>query len=169
MIVPDSIGFFPLKHKSNFFDTFVNFQRYIETQSSSKIKAFQCDGGIEFTNNKFRSHLTSCCIVLRITCPYTPSQNGIAKRKHRHVTETGLTIMFHARVLLSLGLRLSRQLFISSTDSPRKLLMAKLPTSSCLVNNLTTLCFAPLDVYAFLICEIMLITNYLSNTCLVSF
>ncbi|RVX21294.1 Retrovirus-related Pol polyprotein from transposon RE1 [Vitis vinifera] len=35
-------------------------------------------------------------------CPYTPSQNGIAERKHRHVTETGLTLMFHARVPLSL-------------------------------------------------------------------
>ena len=74
--------FFPLKHKSDFFDTFINFQHYIETQFSSKIKSFQCDGGIEFTNNKFRSHLTSCGIVLCIACPYTPSQNGIAERKH---------------------------------------------------------------------------------------
>ena len=32
--------FFPLKHKYDFFDTFVNFQRYIETQFSSKIKSF---------------------------------------------------------------------------------------------------------------------------------
>ncbi|KAL6334726.1 hypothetical protein AAG906_021385 [Vitis piasezkii] len=61
-----------------------------------------CDGGTEFTNNKFRSHLHSCGIDLRLACPYTPSQNGIAERKHRHVTETGLTLMFHARVPLSL-------------------------------------------------------------------
>jgi len=72
--------FFPSKHKSDFFDTFVNFQQYIETQFSSKItqfsskiKSFQCDGGTEFTNNKFCSHLTSCGIVLRVACPYTPS------------------------------------------------------------------------------------------------
>ena len=81
-----------------FFDTFVNFQRYIKTQFSSKIKSFQCDGGTEFTNNKFHSHLTSCGIVFRIAYPYTPSQNGIAEHKHRHVIETGFTIMFHARV-----------------------------------------------------------------------
>ena len=94
--------FFPLKHKSDFFDTFINFQHYIETQFSSKINSFQCDGGTEFTNNKFRSHLTSCGIVLHIACLYTPSQNGIVERKHRHVTETGLTIRFHACVPLFL-------------------------------------------------------------------
>jgi hypothetical protein len=93
---------FPLKHKSDFFDTFVNLQHYIETQFSAKIKSFQCDGGTEFTNNKFRSHLHSCGIVLRLTCPYTPSQNGVAERKYRHVTETGLTLMFHAHVPVSL-------------------------------------------------------------------
>ena len=65
--------FFPLKHKSNFVDTFINFQHYIETQFSSKIKSFQCDGGTELTNNKFRSHLTSYGIVLCIACPYTPT------------------------------------------------------------------------------------------------
>jgi hypothetical protein len=66
------------------------------------------------------------------------------------------------------GLRPFQQLFISSTDSPHKLLLAKLLTSFCLVNNPTTLCFVLLDVYAFLICEIMLLTNYLPNLLLVS-
>jgi len=64
---------FPLKHKSDFFDTFVNLQHYIETQFSAKIKSFQCDGGTEFTNNKFCSHLHSCGIILRLACAYTPS------------------------------------------------------------------------------------------------
>ena len=67
------------------------------------------------------------------------------------------------------GLRHSQQLFISSTDSHHKLLMAKLPTSSCSENNQTTLCFIFLDVYAFLICEIMLLTICLPNPHLVSF
>jgi len=94
--------FFPLKHKSNFFDTFINFQYYIKTQFSFKIKSFQCDGGTELTNNKLCSHLTSCGIVLCIVCSYTSSQNGIAKHKHRHVIETRLAIMFHACVMLPL-------------------------------------------------------------------
>lgn len=30
--------------------------------------------------------------------PYTPAQNGWAERKHRHITETGLAMMFHAHM-----------------------------------------------------------------------
>ncbi|RVX23684.1 Retrovirus-related Pol polyprotein from transposon RE1 [Vitis vinifera] len=123
---------FPLKHKSDLFDNFINLQRFIETQFSAKIKSFQCDGGTKFTNNKFCSHLHSCGIDLRLACPYTPSQNGIAERKHRHVTETSLTLMFHARVPLPYGLRLSLLPSFSLTDSRHHLLLAKHLMSSCL-------------------------------------
>lgn len=33
-----------------------------------------------------------------IACPYTPNQNSIAERKHCHIIETSLTIMFHSHV-----------------------------------------------------------------------
>jgi hypothetical protein len=36
------------KKKSDFFHTFLNFQRMVENQFGSKIKIFQCDGGGEF-------------------------------------------------------------------------------------------------------------------------
>ena len=41
-------------------------------------------------------------IIQRIACPYTPNQNGIAERMHRHITETGLTLMFHSNMPLHL-------------------------------------------------------------------
>ncbi|GKV11134.1 hypothetical protein SLEP1_g22416 [Rubroshorea leprosula] len=31
-------------------------------------------------------------------CPKTPEQNGVAERKHRNITELGLTMMFHANI-----------------------------------------------------------------------
>ncbi|KAL6347468.1 hypothetical protein AAG906_025990 [Vitis piasezkii] len=40
------------------------------------------------------------------------TQNGIAERKHRHVTETGLTLMFHARVPLSLWVEAFSAVFL---------------------------------------------------------
>lgn len=46
----------------------------------TKIKIFQSDGGIHH----------------QISCLYTPSQNGRAERKHKHLTETSLTMLFHA-------------------------------------------------------------------------
>ncbi|KAA8530729.1 hypothetical protein F0562_005337 [Nyssa sinensis] len=33
-----------------------------------------------------------------MSSPYTPSQNGRAERKHRHVTETSLALLFHSHV-----------------------------------------------------------------------
>ncbi|KAJ8616209.1 hypothetical protein MRB53_035581 [Persea americana] len=37
-------------------------------------------------------------IVHQMSCPYTPEQNGMAERKHRNVTELGLTMLFHGGV-----------------------------------------------------------------------
>ncbi|KAG6397102.1 hypothetical protein SASPL_143266 [Salvia splendens] len=38
-----------------------------------------------------------------LSCPYTPQQNGRAERKHRHVTKTGLSMMFHSHAPASFG------------------------------------------------------------------
>ena len=92
--------FYPLKHKNDFYPTFLNFQSLVENQFSTKIKIFQSDGGGEFIGKNLQTHFTKCGIHHQFSCPYTPSQNGRAERKHRHLTETGLTMMFHSAVPL---------------------------------------------------------------------
>lgn len=69
----------------------------VENQFQQKIATFQCDGGGEFINNQFASHLASCGIKQLVSCPYTPQQNGLAG-KHRHITELGLSMMFEGKV-----------------------------------------------------------------------
>lgn len=93
---------FPLKNKSNFFECFLRFQRQVENQLERKINFFQCDGGGEFNSKVFINHLNSCGIQKQVSCPYTPEQNGVAERKHRHITETALTMIFHASLPLKL-------------------------------------------------------------------
>ena len=90
--------FYPLRLKSDFFSTFLNFQKLVENQCQQKIAAFQCDGGGEFVSKQFVSHLVDCGIRQLISCPYTPQQNGLAERKHRHITELGLSMMFQSKV-----------------------------------------------------------------------
>jgi hypothetical protein len=92
--------FYPLKHKTNFYQTFINFQSLVENQFSTKIRIFQSDRGREFISKNLHSHFTKCGIHHQFSCPYTPSQNGRAERKHRHITETSLTMLFHATVPL---------------------------------------------------------------------
>uniref|UniRef100_A0A2N9I5H9 Integrase catalytic domain-containing protein n=1 Tax=Fagus sylvatica TaxID=28930 RepID=A0A2N9I5H9_FAGSY len=50
----------------------------------------------EFTCNRFQDHLSTSGIHHQLSCPHTPAQNGRAERKHRHVTETGLALLFHS-------------------------------------------------------------------------
>ncbi|RVW73295.1 Retrovirus-related Pol polyprotein from transposon RE1 [Vitis vinifera] len=44
------------------------------------------------------AHLRTSGIHHQLSCPYTPAQNGRAERKHRHVTETGLALLFHSHL-----------------------------------------------------------------------
>ena len=91
---------YPLKKKSDFYDCFIKFQREVENQFDKTIKIFQSDGGGEFSSTLFKGHLEKCGIIHQFSCPGTPEQNGVAERKHRHIVETGLTLLFHANMPL---------------------------------------------------------------------
>jgi hypothetical protein len=43
---------------------------------------------------------TSLGIAHRVSCPHTHQQNGFAEQKHRHIVETSLTLLAHARMPL---------------------------------------------------------------------
>jgi transposase InsO family protein len=87
--------------KSQAFMIFKQFQTLVKVQFSCKIKNFQSDGGAEFTSNQFQSHLLAFGIRHQMSCPYTPFQNGHVERKHCHITETDLALLFHSHVPLT--------------------------------------------------------------------
>ncbi|PKU81706.1 Retrovirus-related Pol polyprotein from transposon TNT 1-94 [Dendrobium catenatum] len=84
---------FPLRMKSEVFQTFINFKNQVETYTNKKIKVLRTDGGTEYMNHAFSNFLCSNGITHQVSCPYTPEQNGIAERKHRHITETTRTLL----------------------------------------------------------------------------
>lgn len=66
-----------------------------------KIKVFQSDGGGgEFSSNAFKTLLELHGIHHQYSCPYTPQQNRVVERKHRHIVETGLSLLFQANMPL---------------------------------------------------------------------
>lgn len=71
---------------------------FVQTQFSRKIKTFQSDGGTEFVNHNVRSLFEANGMFHRLSWPYTPQQNGRAERKHRHIVETGLAMIFNSRI-----------------------------------------------------------------------
>ena len=60
-------------------------------QFSTKIFSFQFDWGIEF--EALNKYLKQHGIHHRLSCSYTPEQNGTAEKKHRHLIETSLTLL----------------------------------------------------------------------------
>lgn len=70
----------------------------IELQYNLPIKSVQTDGGGEF--RPFTQFLTTLGITHRLTCPHTHHQNGSVERKHRHIVETGLTLLANAKLPL---------------------------------------------------------------------
>ncbi|KAM0027867.1 putative RNA-directed DNA polymerase [Helianthus debilis subsp. tardiflorus] len=89
---------YPLKTKTGFYTVLPVFLRLVQTQCSRKVKVFQSDGGTEFVNHTVRKILEENGTFHRLSCPYTPQQNGRAERKHRHIVETGLAMLFNAHI-----------------------------------------------------------------------
>ena len=54
----------------------------------------QIDNAIEFLT--FTKFLQNLGIMHRLSCPHTHEQNKSAKRKHRHIVETSLTLLPNA-------------------------------------------------------------------------
>ena len=94
MIIPDLHGSFPLVNKSDAFAVFAKFKPYVENQFSHKLKVFHSDGGGEYIGHQLQHYLSQYGVHHIKSCPHTPQQNGIAERKHKHIFETALSLLF---------------------------------------------------------------------------
>ena len=82
-----------LQSKSEVFFEFKVFLALIETQFSTKIKILRSDSGGEYMSNEFQISLQSHGIISQRSCPLTPRQNGVAKRKNRHLLDVVRTLL----------------------------------------------------------------------------
>lgn len=83
-------------HKSEVLHIFSQFKAQIENLLGTSIKILRTDEGTEY--KPITTHFPS--ILHQTSCPYTPEQNGLAERKHRHIIELSLASMSHASVPL---------------------------------------------------------------------
>jgi hypothetical protein len=86
-------GQIPLKQISDALEQFVKFKCLTENLFSLRIKQLQTDERGEYSSSAFSKFLADHGIFHRTTCPQTSQQNEIAKRKHRHIIETGLSLL----------------------------------------------------------------------------
>ena len=79
---------FNMKHHSELLQVYSNFAKMIETQFSKRIKIFQSDNALKYTQYALQAVLHSYGTVHQVTCLGTSQQNGRAERKLRHILDT---------------------------------------------------------------------------------
>ena len=72
-----------MKHKSETFEKFKEFQYKVENQRDRVIKLLRSDRGGEYLSHEFGTHLRKCGIVSQLTPPGTPQRNGVSERRNR--------------------------------------------------------------------------------------
>ncbi|KAJ9552497.1 hypothetical protein OSB04_016542 [Centaurea solstitialis] len=82
-----------MRHKSESFERFKEFQNEVQNQLDRKIKFLRSDRGGVYLSDEFDNHLMECGIVSQLTPPYTPQMNGVSERRNR----TLLDMIYHGR------------------------------------------------------------------------
>ncbi|GJT69389.1 retrovirus-related pol polyprotein from transposon TNT 1-94 [Tanacetum coccineum] len=69
------------------------YSRMVENQNDVKVKQIKTDNRTEFRNHELESFCDEKGISQNFSSPYTPEQNGVAKRKNRTLIEAARTML----------------------------------------------------------------------------
>ncbi|XP_075075963.1 uncharacterized protein LOC142162856 [Nicotiana tabacum] len=75
-----------------------NFFSMVKNQFGVTVKTLRSDNGTEFFNSNCNELFSSLGIVHQSTCPYTPQQNGVIGKKHRHILEVARAMKFQSSI-----------------------------------------------------------------------
>ncbi|KAL1194887.1 Retrovirus-related Pol polyprotein from transposon TNT 1-94 [Cardamine amara subsp. amara] len=90
-----------MKHKSESFEKFKEFQNEVQNQLGKTIKVLRSDRGGEYLSQAFSDHLRECGIVSQLTPPGTPQWNGVSERRNRTLLDMVRSMMSHTDLPLS--------------------------------------------------------------------
>ena len=82
-----------MKHKSETFEKFKEFQSEVENHCNKKIKFLRSDRGREYLSYEFGLHLKQCGIVSKLTPPGRPQRNGVSERRNRTLLDMVRSMM----------------------------------------------------------------------------
>ena len=84
-----------MKHNSEKFEKFKEFQSEVENHRNKKIKFLRSDRGGEYLSYKLGLQLKQCEIVSQLTPPGTPQRNGVSECRNH-------TLLYMVRSMMSL-------------------------------------------------------------------
>ena len=124
-----------MKHKSETFEKFKEFQSEVENHRNKKIKFLRSDRRGEYLSYEFGLHLKQCGIVSQLTRPGTPQRNGVSERRNRTLLDmvrsmmslTDLPLSFWGYALETAAFTLNRAPSKSVETTPYELWFGKKP------------------------------------------
>ncbi|XP_031744711.1 uncharacterized protein LOC101207712 isoform X1 [Cucumis sativus] len=87
-----------MKNRSELLSHFCAFHTEIKNQFNVSIKTLRTDNAGEYFSHSLGSYLCENGIIHQSSCADTPSQNGVAERKNRHLLETARALSFQMHV-----------------------------------------------------------------------
>jgi len=88
-----------MKHKSELFTLFKEFQNEVENQLGKKIKMLRYDRGGEYLSKEFDNNLKECGILSQLTPHRTPQWNGVYERRNQTLLDMVRSMMSHVDLL----------------------------------------------------------------------
>ena len=76
-----------LRKKDEAFSVYKEYEAWVDTQLSAKIKVLHSDRGGEYIGSEFKAHLKSKGTIPKLTVHDTPQHNGVAERRNRTIVE----------------------------------------------------------------------------------
>lgn len=89
-----------LSTKSNALQVLRSFINMLENQFNTTVKNIRSDNGLEFTSSEATQFFLDKGIIHQKSCPYTPQQNSVVERKHKHLLETAKALVFQSKLPL---------------------------------------------------------------------
>jgi len=129
-----------MKHKSETFEKFKEFQKEVENQLNKKIKHRRSDRGGEYLSYEFNMHLKDCGIIPQLMPAGTPQRNGVSERRNRTLLDsvrsmmslTDLSVSFWGYVLETTAFILNRAPSKSVETTPYEIWYGQKPKLSFL-------------------------------------
>ena len=127
-----------MKHKSETFEKFKEFQNEVENHRNKNIRFLRSDRGGEYLSHEFGQHLSDRGIISQLTPPGTPQRNGVSEQRNRTLLDmvrsmmslTNLPISFWGHALETAAHTLNRAPSKSVETTPHEMWNGKKPNFS---------------------------------------
>nr|GEY03184.1 ribonuclease H-like domain-containing protein [Tanacetum cinerariifolium] len=97
-----AVWIYLIKTKDEVYYHFVSYINMILNQFKCNIKTVRSDNGTKFINNKMTGLFNRLGIIHQPSCAYTPQQNEIAKRKHKHLLNVSRSLLRQSGIPLNM-------------------------------------------------------------------